>query len=72
MESATPEIERLTGAVTPWPDRARALVVEDQDGDPKSKWGLVQGITRHSQTLPYADERTALDRAAGKLMAITF
>lgn len=32
MESATPEIERLTGAVTPWPDRARALVVEDQDG----------------------------------------
>lgn len=47
-------------------------VVEAEDGDPRSKWGLAQGITRYSQTTPYADERTALDRAAGKLLKIAF
>lgn len=45
-----------------------AAVVEDQDGDPRSVWGIVQGLTRHSQTLPYADARTDLDRAAGQLL----
>ena len=40
-------------------------VDQDQDGDPRSVWGLVQGITRHSQTVPYADERTRLDQPLG-------
>lgn len=40
----------------------------DQDGDPRTVWGVVQGLTRHSQTLPYADARTAIDRSAGKLL----
>lgn len=39
-----------------------------QDGDPRSVWGIVQGITRHSQTIPYADARTDVDRAAGALL----
>lgn len=47
-------------------------VVEDEDGDPKTVWGMAQGMTRHSQTLPYADDRIELDRAAGKLLTITF
>lgn len=47
-------------------------VVPEQDGDPRTKWGIVQGITRFSQTSPYADERTDLDRAAGKLLEIEF
>lgn len=47
-------------------------VVEAEDGDPKSKWGLAQGITRYSQNTPFADERTKLDAAAGKLLQITF
>jgi hypothetical protein len=42
----------------------------DQDGDPRTVWGLVQGITRHSQTIAFADERTALDRSAGKLISL--
>jgi hypothetical protein len=42
----------------------------DQDGDPRTVWGLVQGLTRHSQTIAYADERTELDRAAGKLVTL--
>jgi hypothetical protein len=44
----------------------------DQDGDPRTVWGLVQGLTRHSQTLPYADRRTEIDTAAGKILQIEF
>jgi len=40
----------------------------EADGDPRTVWGYVQGVTRHSQTIPYGDERTALDRAAGKIL----
>lgn len=40
----------------------------DQDGDPNSVWGVVQGLTRYSQTTPYADERTQIDTLAGKLL----
>jgi hypothetical protein len=43
-------------------------VVPAQDGDSRSVWGIVQGLTRYSQTIPYGDTRTALDSAAGKLM----
>lgn len=46
--------------------------VPDQDGSPKTVWGLVQGLTRHSQSLPYADKRSELDRAAGKLLEVDF
>jgi hypothetical protein len=40
----------------------------DQDGDPRTVWGIVQGLTRYSQTVPYADERVTIDRAAGKII----
>ncbi len=43
-------------------------VVPDQDGNANTVWGLVQGLTRHSQTVAYADKRTEIDRAAGKLV----
>lgn len=45
-----------------------AAVNLEQDGDPRSPWGIAQGLTRHSQTLPYADKRTEIDRAAGRLL----
>ena len=44
-------------------------VVADVDGDPRSPWGIVQGLTRVSQQTPYADERMAIDRAAGSILA---
>lgn len=47
-------------------------VVPDEDGDPKTVWGIANGVTRYSQETPYADERVALDRAAGKLLAFEF
>lgn len=40
----------------------------DQDGDPRSPWGMAQGLTRYSQAQPYADKRTDIDRAAGRLL----
>lgn len=46
--------------------------VVDQDGDPRTVWGFVNGITRFSQQTPFADERMKLDRAAGKLMEAYF
>lgn len=47
-------------------------VNREQDGDPNTVWGYVQGMTRHSQTVPYADARTKLDRAAGRIMEAAF
>jgi hypothetical protein len=49
-----------------------AAVVEAQDGPANTVWGMVQGLTRHSQTLVYADARTSVDRAAGKLLEVDF
>ena len=40
----------------------------DVDGDPRTPWGMAQGLTRYSQTMPYADKRTDIDRAAGRLL----
>lgn len=46
--------------------------VDEHRADPRSFWGMVEGITRTSQKAGYADERTVLDRAAGKLMEMAF
>jgi hypothetical protein len=43
-------------------------VVPEQDGDPNTVWGMVQGMTRYSQTIPYADQRTKIDKAAGDML----
>ena len=53
-------------------DASYDAVKPEEDGDPNTVWGLVQGVTRHSQTIPYADKRTDLDRAAGKLLEVAF
>lgn len=42
--------------------------IQPEDGDPLTPWAVAQGLTRHSQTTPYADERMRLDRAAGKVL----
>lgn len=49
-------------------DASFDAVVPDEDGDATSVWGMVQGITRHSQTLPHADKRNELDKAAGRVL----
>lgn len=43
---------------------------EAVDGNPRTVWGLMQGLTRLSQRTEYADQRVTLDRGAAKLMAL--
>jgi hypothetical protein len=40
--------------------------------DPKTAWGLAQGVTRLSQLESFAGARTDLDRAAGKILDLAF
>lgn len=45
---------------------------QDEDGAPNTPWGMVNGLTRLSQESPYADERTRLETAVGRLMMVNF
>ena len=49
-------------------------VVHEKDANaaPNTVYGMVHGLTRLSQQTNYADERAALDLAAGKVMQIVF
>jgi hypothetical protein len=49
-------------------DAAYDAVVPEQDGDPRTVWGMVQGLTRYSQTLANADTRLEVDKSAGKIL----
>jgi hypothetical protein len=53
-------------------ETAYEAVVPEIDGDPKTVWGLTQGITRVSQQTPYADERVAMEMASAKVLALAF
>lgn len=53
-------------------DRAIETATVDEDGSPDTAWGMVQALTRYSQTIPYTDQRTDLDRAAGKVLALAY
>jgi hypothetical protein len=44
-------------------------VAEQNESNPRSVWGYVQGLTRLSQRTPWQDGRFALDRAASRLLA---
>jgi hypothetical protein len=47
-------------------------VEQDANLNPTSAWGMAQGLTRLSQETPFADERIAADRAAGRVLSIAF
>lgn len=49
-------------------DTGYDAVKQDEDGDPRTVWGIVQGLTRYSQTIPYADQRTEIDKNAGRIL----
>lgn len=66
---------RLRGSVTRKLLQESYLLAEENsstDGNPKSYWGLAQGITRRSQTETFADTRANLDRAAGQVVDMAF
>ena len=45
---------------------------EQDNENPRSKWGFVQGVTALSQETQFADKRNELDRAAGKILSMAF
>jgi hypothetical protein len=45
------------------------MLAADAEPNPRSVWGYVQGLTRHSQRTPWQDGRLGLDRAASRLLA---
>jgi hypothetical protein len=47
-----------------------ATIYEKEDGNPNVAWGLANGLTRLSQQTPFTDERVALDKAAGEVLAL--
>jgi hypothetical protein len=53
-------------------EAAYDAVIPEQDGAPYTAWGFAQGVTRVSQTRTNADERVALDRAAGRIIEVAF
>lgn len=65
---------RLTGLSRSLIDRAYTLAESHSDwyGDPKTVWGLTGGLTEIARDLPNANDRTALDRLAGKVLSIAF
>jgi hypothetical protein len=52
--------------------QAVAELHSSTDGDPRSFWGMAQGMTRHSQTLRFADARVAVDQAAADVIEMAF
>lgn len=44
----------------------------DWYGDPRTAWGLTNGITEVSQRADYANERNDIDRAAGRVLDMAF
>lgn len=55
-------------------NKAYDLTVEHEPTavNPRSAWGMAQGLTRLAQETPYADERLVADRAAGRVLSIAF
>jgi hypothetical protein len=55
---------------------AEALTVAEEHtdwyGNPRALWGVVAGLTQASQRTGFADDRSAVDKAAGKLLEMAF
>jgi hypothetical protein len=47
-----------------------AEMYADTHGNPRSLWGMVQGLTRLSQNTNFTDDRNAIDRAVPKMLAL--
>jgi hypothetical protein len=49
-----------------------AVARSEDYGDPRTLWGMVNGLTEQSQELGFADKRVDADRAAGRLLEVCF
>jgi hypothetical protein len=53
-------------------ERAVASQHADAYSDPRTAWGLVNGLTEIARDLPHADARVSLERASGKILEVAF
>jgi len=60
---------RKMGATQADAATAYDTAVEWFDGNPRSFWGIAQGLTRASQASGYQDDRLALDQLAAKVLS---
>lgn len=71
-------LDTLFGMRRPELTKARLLAAYEvaestpRYGDPRSIWGMVNGLTEISQQSKHTDQRVAIDRAAGKLLDLAF
>jgi len=56
----------FTGSVA----KSAVTAAQAEEGQARSLWDIVNGITAHARSLSYTDERVALERQAGKLLEI--
>lgn len=56
----------FTGAVA----KSAVSAAQAEEGQARSLWDIVNGITAYARTIPYTDARVALERQAGKLMEV--
>jgi hypothetical protein len=50
--------------------RAAVSLADQEEGGAGTIWQLVQGVTAHARSIPYRDQRAALERQAGGLLAL--
>lgn len=60
---------RKMGATQADAEAAYSTAVEYFDGNPRSCWGIAQGLTRASQASGYQDDRLAMDQLAAKVLS---
>lgn len=49
--------------------KAAVETAQAEEGEARTVWQIVQGVTAYARSVPHTDDRIALERAAGKLMA---
>jgi hypothetical protein len=48
--------------------KAAVAQAEAEEGEAKTLWNVINGITAHARTIPYTNDRVELETAAGNLM----
>lgn len=56
----------FTGAVA----KSAVACAQAEEGNARSLWDIVNGITAHARSIPHTDARIALEKQAGKLMEL--
>lgn len=53
-------------------DQETRVATGVEKDDPRTVWGMVQGITHYATSIKHADTRMEIDKGAGRLLAVNF